>query len=277
MHEYLDFRRFLEDWLRAAKQGNPRFSHRMFARLAGVKSPSLLGQVMRGERNLTATTIEGFARAMALPAAEASFFADLVRFGQAASQEEQNKAWARISASRRFRAARSIEGQSVEYISRWHHPAVRELAHRDDFVGDPKWIAKTLRPRITEAQARASLELLLALGLLAPDAHGVPRPADGSVVTPHEVAGMAARNYHHGMLGLAQDSIEASAPDERHLAAVTVCIPQSLVPELKEELNRVQERLLDRCDAAVDEAERVYQIHLALFPLSEPPDRGGRS
>ena len=274
VYEYLDYRRFLEDWFRAAKAGNSRFSHRMFARMAGVKSPSLLSQVMKGERNLTATTTGGFSRAMALPAAEAAFFADLVRFNQAETQEAQNKAWSRISSSRRFREARRLEGQSFDYISHWHYPTIRELAHRDDFDPDPKWLARTLRPRITEAQAASAMELLLSLGLLAEDEHGVPRPADGSVVTPHEVAGLAARNYHRGMLELARDSIEGANPDERHLAAVTVAIPQSLVPELKAELNRVQERLLDLCDASVADAERVYQVHLALFPLSEPPAGG---
>lgn len=274
VYAYLDYRRFLEDWFRAAKAGNGRFSHRMFARLAAVKSPSLLKQVMNGERNLTATTTAGFVRAMALPAAEAAFFADLVGFNQSETQDEQNEAWARISASRRFREARTLEGQSFDYISQWHYPAIRELAHRDDFDPDPRWLARTLRPRITEAQASKAMKLLLSLGLLAPDAHGVPRPADGSVVTPHEVAGLAARNYHRGMLELARDSIEGAAPDERHLAAVTVAIPQSLIPRLKDELNRMQERLLDLCDGSEESAERVYQVHLALFPLSEPPSAG---
>jgi len=274
VYGYLDYRRFLDDWFQAAKAGNPRFSHRMFARLAGIKSPSLLTQVIQSQRNLTTTTRQGFVRAMALPAADAAFFGDLVQFNQADTQKEQNQAWRSISASRRFREARQLEGQSFEYISQWHYPTIRELAHREDFDPSPEWVARTLRPRITESQARKALQLLLDLGLLAPDKHGVPRPADGSVVTPHEVAGLAARNYHHGMLGLAQDSIEAAAPAERHLAALTVCIPQSLVPLLKEELDRVQERLLDLCDERGDSAERVYQIHLALFPLSEPPSSG---
>lgn len=268
---YLDYRRFLDDWFRAAKDGNPRFSHRMFARMAGQKSPSLLLQVIRGNRNLTAATAESFSRAMSLAAEEAAFFADLVRFNQADTQAEQNQAWARISSSRRFREARLLEGQAVEYISHWYYPAIRELAHRDDFDPDPAWLSRVLRPRITVAQARQAMQVLLSLGLLTPDEHGIPRPSEASVVTPHEVAGLAARNYHRGMLELAAESIEAAGPSERHLLAVTVCIPQSLIPQLKDELNAFQERLLDLCDSATGDPERVYQTELALFPLSEPP------
>jgi len=269
---YLDYRRFLDDWFRAAKIGNPRFSHRMFARMAGQKSPSLLLQVIRGRRNLTAATAEAFSQAMGLPAEEAAFFADLVRFNQAETQSDQNQAWLRISASRRFREARLLEGQAVEYISHWYYPAIRELAYRDDFDPDPTWLSRTLRPRVTVAQARQAMEVLLSLALLTPNESGIPKPSDASVVTPHEVAGLAARNYHRGMLELARDSIEAAAPAERHLVAVTVCIPQSLVPRLKDELNAFQERLLDLCDGATGDPERVYQTELALFPLSEAPE-----
>jgi len=269
---YLDHRRFLDDWFRAKKAGNPRFSHRMFARLAGQKSPSLLLQVIRGDRNLTPATTEAFVGAMKLTSEEASFFADLVKLNQASTQEEQNEAWARISASRRFREARRIEGQGVEYISHWYYPAVRELANREDFQADPAWVARTLRPRITVAQARKALELLLSLGLLEERDDGRVRSGEASVVTPHEVAGLAARNYHRGMLELARDSVESASREERHLVAVTVCIPRELVPRLKRELNAIQERLLDLCNETDADPEQVYQLHLALFPLSEPPD-----
>jgi uncharacterized protein (TIGR02147 family) len=274
---YLDHRRFLADWFRAKKAGNPRFSHRMFARLAGQKSPSLLLQVIRAERNLTPATAEAFCKAMKLPAEEAAFFFDLVRLDAAKSQAEQNEAWARISASRRFREARTLEGQGVEYISHWYYPAIRELASRDDFDADPTWIARTLRPRITVAQARKAVALLLSLGLLVEREDGSVRSGEASVVTPHEVAGLAARNYHRGMLELARDSVECAAPAERHLLGVTVCIPRSLVPELKRELNAFQERLLDLCDRAEGAPESVVQLQLALFPLSEPPDEGAPS
>ncbi len=271
IYGYLDFRRYLDDWFRAKKAGNARFSHRMFARMAQIKSPSLLLQVIRGERNLTAQTTEGFIRAMRLTADEASFFADLVALGQAKTGDEQNRAWARISASRRFREARKLEGQGVELLSKWYHSAVRELAQRHDFDRDPAWIAKTLRPRITVPQAKAATSLLLDLGLLVEDGEGRLRPEDASVVTPHEVAGLAARNYHRGMLELAIGSIESATRDERHLGAMTVCIPQALVPRLKREIGAFQERLLDLCDSAGEDAEQVYHLQVALFPMSETP------
>ena len=268
MYDHLDFRVFLAEWFAAKKAANPRFSHRVFARLAGQKSPSLLHHVLEGRRNLTPATTDAFAQAMRLGPAEAAFFALLVALGQAETHAERNDAWERISATRRFRQARRIEGAGFEYLSSWYYPAIRELAHRPDFRDDPDWIADTLRPRITPARARRALEILFGLGLLVRDTEGAVRPADASVVTPHEVEGLAVHNYHHGMLERAREAIEAFPPAERHLGGVTVAVPASLVPRLKQEIASFQERLLHLCDTAAEPKDRVVQLNLQLFPLS---------
>ena len=80
---------------------------------------------------------------------------------------------------------------------------------------------------------------------------------------------MAAHNYHRGMLELAEQSISAAAPGERHLCAATVSVPENLVDELKAELSAFQDRILDLCDRAEQPSTRVYQCHLTLFPLSQ--------
>ncbi len=266
---YLDHRAFLSDWFDAHKAVNPRFSHRLFARLAGQKSPSLLLAVIRGKRNLTDATTRAFARAMKLDSEESVFFADLVRLDQADGTDDRNRAWGRISASRRFRQARALDGKAFDYISHWYIVAARELAALGGFRDDPAWLARQLRPTITLSEAKRALETLKALGMLE-ERDGTLHPAESTVVTPHEVAGLAARNYHRGMLGLAQDSIERFPPDQRHLGALTVSVPESLMPRLKEELASFQERVLDLCDSADGAPDRVCQVHLALFPLSGP-------
>lgn len=272
LYRYLSYRDWLRDWFDAQKQADRRFSHRLFARRAGVRSPSLLSEVISGKRNLTAATLEGFVQACRLTHREAGFFADLVAFDQADTDDARNEAWERIAARRRFQEARPLEGAMVAYLSNWFIPATRELALLPGFEADPAWVARTLRPAITEAQARDALHTLTTLGMLAPDAGGVLRPVDVSVSTPHEVSGLAAHNYHRQMLQRASEGIEAFDPDERHLAGATVAIPVDLVDRLKEELGHAARRLMHLCDEQADRAERVYQLHLSLVPLSAAPD-----
>jgi len=270
LYKYLDYRRFLRDWFQARKRANPRFSHRAFARRTGQRSPSTLSDVMEGRRNLTPNMIEVFCRAMALNAEQISFFTLLVHLEQAKTPDERNRAWDRIAATRRFKEARRIEGEGFRYLSKWYYPAIRELAHRDDFTPNPEWIAKTLRPCITAPQARKALEELKDMGLLEETDSGALIPKEGSVVTPHEVSGLAAHNYHQGVLALAKDAVHGFSPDERHFCGVTIAIPESMIPRLKRELNAFQEHLLEVCND-VDECEqRVIQLNLHFFPLSAP-------
>ena len=263
---YLDYRAFLADWFAAKKAENRHFSHRAFAKRAKQRSPSLLKHVIDGDRDLTPATTEAFAKALGLDAARARFFRHLVHLDQADTAQERDEALAAIVATRKFREARRVEGDALHVFDHWYHPAICELASRDDFEADPAWIARTLRPRITPAAARKALDLLLRLGLLAEN-NGQVRPADAQLVTPHEVADVAANRYHLDMLERARDAVMDVGRDERHVLGVTVCIPKALVPELKERLNAFQEELLSLCDQAP--REQVFQLELALFPLSD--------
>jgi uncharacterized protein (TIGR02147 family) len=266
-YDYLDYRRYLADWFEAKKRDNPRFSHRLFARLAGQKSPSLLHHVVEGRRNLTSQTLAGFIKALSLRSGEAQFFERLVQLDQATDTDERNKAWEHIRSTRRFRDARRIEADSFDYLSNWSVPAIRELALRSDFQPTAEWVAEQLRPRIRVPEAKRALDILTQLGFLIPK-DGTLVPAEASLTTPTEVSGLAIANYHRGMLERASESIEAFEPTERHLLAVTVSVPDALMPVLKAECNAFLERMMHLCDESTEDADRVMQMNLQLFPLS---------
>lgn len=268
LYTYLDYRAYLRDWFAAKKEANPRFSHRLFARRAGQKSPSLLLHVIERERNLTPVTVEAFSNAIGLGPDEAEFFAALVQLDQSEDPDERNRAMERVRATRRFREARRLEGESFEYLSSWIYPAVRELATCADFRADPAWIAAVMRPSISHAEASNALALLFSLGLLVRDADGRVQVADGSLVTPHEVRSLAVHNYHRSMLDRAREGLAAFSHTERHFCGVTVAVPTSLIPRLKRELDIMQERLLDLCDSATEPRAQVLQLNLNLLPLS---------
>lgn len=274
LYEYVDFRDFLRDWFEARKAADPRFTHRKFSKLAGQRSPSFISDVLERRRNLTVETAAAVARAMKLGSAESRFFAALVDLDRARDTSERNEAWQRISATRAFREARPIEAEGFRYLSHWYYPAIRELACLPEFQADPEWIAGVLRPSITVAEARRAMQALVDLGMLAPDRDGVLRPVDATVVTPHEVRGLAVHNYHHGMLDLAREAIERFRPSQRHFSAATISVPGSLVPWLKEELDALQERILDRAEQHQGKAEQVLQVHMHFFPLSTSAGEG---
>jgi uncharacterized protein (TIGR02147 family) len=269
LFSYLDYRAFIRDWFEARKAVDPSLTHRSFVQAAGMRSPSVLINVLAGARNLSPESTESFAAALGLDDDERGFFRALVAFGQATTDEDRNEALAIVSAERRFRSARRLEGEAFRFLSHWYLPAVHQLANRSDFRADPVWIAASLRPQIRVEEAEQALDSLRTLGLLAPAADGELTPVDESIVTARELEHLAACNYHREMTQRAYDAVASFGPSERHLLGVTIAVPSGLVPQLKAELNRFQARILDLADAAEAPADRVFQVNLQLVPLSD--------
>lgn len=269
--EYLDYRAYLRDYFAAAKVQKKQFSFRYFARRAGFSSPNFVQLVMQGKRNLGRAAVDQVTKGLGLTLPESSFFGDLVALGQAETLAERNRAFSRVAANRRFRTARRLDGPLFEYLSQWYYPAVRELAARVDFVEDPAWIAAEVLPRITAVQARGALSTLEKLGLLVRDERGRLVRGDPTLTTGHEVRSVVVPAYHRQMIERAGAAVDTVPPDQRDVSALTVCIRASTLAELKERIHRFREEMLDRCDSET-EPERVYQLCIQLFPLSQSPD-----
>ena len=72
--EYTDYRKYLADFFLQKKAHTPAYSHRVFARQAGLSSPSHFLMIIKGERNLSMKTIEKFAEGMKLSKKERRYF-----------------------------------------------------------------------------------------------------------------------------------------------------------------------------------------------------------
>src|SRR3954471_14028572 len=272
VYDFLDHRAYLAASYQAAKRTRPSFSFRLFSKLAGLRSPNFLKLVIDGERNLGADSVGRFSQALGLEGADAEFFADLVAFGQAQTLADKNRAFERIAASRRFRAARRIDGELFAYLSHWYNPAIRELAARDDFQEEPRWIAAQLRPRISPAEAAEAMKLLLSLGLLVRDQRtGRVVRGEPTLTTEHEVRSLGAAAFHRQMLERAAASIDTVPRELRDLAALTVCISPTTIALVKERIHKFRESLTELCDSDT-QGSTVYQLNMQWFPLSATPE-----
>ncbi|MGM0557952.1 MAG: TIGR02147 family protein [Myxococcota bacterium] len=269
--EYLDYREYLRDYYEAGKKNLSAFSYRYLARLAGFSSPNFFKLVMDGDRNLSSVSVDKFATALKLDREEKRFFEDLVAFNQAESVEEKNEAFEQIAASQRFRRARRIDSSMFEYLSRWYHPVIRELAARDDFRDDPEWVASHLNPSVSVEKVSESLGLLFDMGLLQREEDGSITRGNPSLTTGHEVRSLAIGNYHRQMLERAEESIESIDRSLRDISALTVCIDPENVDDLKERIHAFRETLLDLCDRD-ENPSAVFQMNFQLFPLSTVED-----
>jgi uncharacterized protein (TIGR02147 family) len=263
---YLDYRSYLADFYAAKKKRG--FSFRAFSRTAGLGAPNYLKLVIGGQRNLTAEMAERFAEACGLQNDAADYFKHLVEFNQARTQEKRNAAYERLTGFVRYRKAQRIEVAHAAYHSTWYLPAIRELVVSPWFREDPEWIAATLLPPIKPQEAKAALDTLLELGLLHRDPHGRLRQESAVVSTGAQTQSMHIRNYHGQMLERARASMELVPAAERDLTALTFCLPEDGIEQLKQRLAEFRRELIELAESQGDRGQ-VVQLNLQLFPLTQ--------
>lgn len=264
---YLSYRSFLRDAYTDLKSRQRGFSYRWFSKRAGLSSPNFLKLVMDGKRNLSPRGAEAFATALGLVGREASFFRELVDFEQAETAADKNRAWDRLSSYQGHRQVHGLERHQFEYLSKWWHPAIREMVAIPGFREDAEWIAKQLRPSITAAQARAALELLVALGFVARDEDGSLRQVDQLISTGPEVRSLAAGNFHRQMLTRAAESIELVERTERDISSITVAVSRKSFALIKERIHQLRSELMELA-AREGNPDRVVQVNFQAFPLA---------
>ena len=269
--DYTEYRKYLKAYYAAAKQHSRGFSYRAFSKRGGFTSPNFLKLVIDGTRNIGPKSVGRFAKALAMDPAETRFFRNLVAFNQAKTPDAKNQAFARVAATRRFRAAREIDADLFAYLSKWYYPAIRELIASQDFREDSAWIAAQLVPNVKPSEAERALDTVVRLGLAVRRQDGHLERGDPTLSAGPEVHSLAVRNYHAQMLDRAKDSIGNFPSSQRALSATTVCIRADSIDDLKRRVHDFREAFLDYCDRQSD-GDVVYQLNFQLFPLTKPPE-----
>ncbi len=266
VYRYLDYREYLRDFYASEKARNPTFSFRNFSRRIGVKSPSHMKRVIDGERSLTPTMVDRYARAIGLDGEGAAYLGHLVQLNDARTASDREQAYQRLSASRHYQRAHRLDAHQAAYCTQWYMPAIRELAARSDFQDDPKWIADEVSPPITPREASAALESLFELGLLVRDAQGRIRQRDAVVSTGAQTDWVHVTRYHRAMLQQASAAIDNFQAAERDLSAVALGVSADAIPRLKRRLAEFRQELLSEYSAG--DPDQVVQINFQLFPLT---------
>ena len=277
--EYTDYRAWLTDTFRARKAVHSWYSYGVLAQKAGFQARDFLLRVMRGDRRLSAESAARLADALDLPRKEKAYFLALVEYNQARKDSEREVAWGKVQhALARFRdasAPRLLTDIHREILSAWHHLAIRSLLEMDPVPEDWEALGKRLHPTRSAAVVRRSIQLLRSGGLVEKGSDGLWRATEKSVATPPEVGHPAARQFQRECLELAAASLEGVPSDQRNITGLTLGISARTYERLCGRLAEIREEVARLADAD-ESADRVFQLTLSLFPMSERSPRSER-
>lgn len=265
---FFDYREFLKEYFENKKKWNPQFSHRLFARQAGLGSPSYLLMVIKGERNLSLRSLKQFVDGLKLANHERQYFETLVLYGQTKDLQEKSVLFSELL---RLRSGRSglhdLERDRFEFLSKWYVVATYVLAGVDGFTAEPSWVVHRLRKKITVSQAREALEILKRLELIH-ERDGTWVQSNGAISVKDDTRAMAVAQYHDSMIKLAYEALKQLPSDQRELNGATVSIPAHALPELKEKI-RAFRKEINAWASSFEDSNQVFQMNVQLFPLSE--------
>jgi uncharacterized protein (TIGR02147 family) len=265
---YLDYRRFLDDSFAFRQARNPRYSLRAFAKLVGHSTPNFLRLIIEGHLNLNSDTLAATAKALGLSGGARDYFESLVWFNQARDHESKNRYFEKLLETERYQGIKVLGASQFRYFSQWYHPVVRELAARSDFDGTPAYICKRIFPRLAPKQAKASLALLIELGLIERNAAGGFLQKDTLVATAPEVASLALMNFHRAMLNVSQEALRHFNSSERDFRCLTLALSEDEFKAMKQRFESFWRETLQLAQNGSGQ-NRVYQINMQLFPLTE--------
>jgi len=266
--EYLNYRRFLQDYYKENKEKNKYFSYRYFAQKANIRSPNLLKQVIEGDRNLTRVTMENFAEALRLDERDTKFFQHLVQFNQARTPAEKQESYTRLREMVEGINPKLIPRNLYDYFDKWYNVVIRELVCMYDFRDDFKKIAQSVSPRIKPLQAKKSVQLLLEIGMIKKLKDGRYRQKNPIITTEDEVKSMVLRKFNSQMIQYARESLDRHPLENRHISGITMGVSRNSYELIVKETQAYKERVLEIVNDEKN-PDNVYQLNVQLFPVSQ--------
>lgn len=264
---YTDFRLFLADQFKARKAADRKFSHRFIAEKVRASSSGWFADILKGRLNLAGPQMLALAKVFHIKTNELDFFESLVGFSQAGNLEEKTRFFKKMIAFKEVRAD-LVGFDRLEFYSKWHHPALRELLFFYPFRGDYAALARKLSPPIRQSEARESIQLLERIGFVEPNGIGGYKAKEASLIKDPSFSSLMLANFLKAYMELAIESLDRYSKEERDVSALTVSLSEEAFMTVKEEIRALRKRILAVTELDIAPS-KVFQCNIQFFPLSQ--------
>jgi uncharacterized protein (TIGR02147 family) len=275
---FFDYRSYLSCFYEEQKSRDAHFSYQLMAEKAGFKARDFIYRVIKGQKNLSADSIPKLARALDLTGNKALYFGLLVRFTQAADQDERDRLHEQLCASnprlRQPQSAKIIPHEYYKLYAEWYHVAIRSIIEMHEFSGDWEWLAGSLTPPITPFQAKKSVALLTKLGLVSCAEGGRYVANEKAIATGEDVKKFALHSFYRWGMKRAAEAMESLPREERNITGVTLGMSAASYAKAVEKIRALRQELALLAQGD-DEADRVFQCNVQVFPLSTKLTKSG--
>lgn len=262
---YNDFRKFLSDYYVCRHAEEPEFSKAYICRELGLPNTrSYFHDVLNG-KSVSELKVPLFIKLTGLDSDEARYFRVLVRFNQCNDPEEKELLLDQLVTLNRT-PQRLLSSDAFAYYKEWYHSVVKAILEVVDFKDNYADLAKRLLPPITTGEARASIKLLLDLGLVRKNDHGFLKSTDKVVSTGAFAREDIIHRFQAKCFDAARFAIISSDKQPKRILTKTISISEAGYKRLEKRLEKFSAEIRTIVHKDESQADKVYQLAVALFP-----------
>lgn len=275
LNDYLNYRDYLKDFYeykRRSHDGLRPYSYSVFSAAADIRSPNYLKLIIEGKRNLSEDMIGKFTRALQLDKSGALEFRLLVRYGQETDPLSRNQILRDLADLRVDQKIRSgeLDRDKWERVPNWVSWVLYTMADQQGVEFNLDTLKRLLRGKAGEEELRVAFQKLLQTGQLQKSESGEVRKGE-AVAANEEVPVALVRKLQAELNYLGMESLFEDSPVVREFGALTVALTAEEFEKYRFELRQLRKRIHKEVAVARQnqKGERVYQLNLQLFPVTE--------
>lgn len=276
LSEYMDYRLFLADFYLAKKSQTKTsirpYSYAIFSAAADIKSPNYLKMIIEAKRNLSPDMVIKFAKACSFNKAQTDEFKLLVEFNQADDPADRNYALKQLSEYRVEQKLKhgELDRKVFEKVPNWIGWIIYALVDQEGVTFEISQLKDLLRGKASETEISEALDNLIKSGELVRDPVTQAISKGKRADVPDEIPSALVRKLQMQLMYLGLESLYQDSATEREFGALTLSLTEKEFEEIKFKLRQLRKSLHKDNSIArmAQKGERVYQLNLQLFPVS---------
>jgi uncharacterized protein (TIGR02147 family) len=262
---YNDFRNFLSDYYDFTHCIDKDFTKAFICKELGLpNSRSYFQDVLNG-KFVSDAKIPLFIKLLRLSQDEAHYFRVLVRFNQCDDPDEKELLLDQLISLNRT-PQKILSPQAYSYYKEWYHSVIKALLEVIDFSGDYTDLGHKLLPPITARQTRASIKLLIDLGLIKKNPQGFYKPTDKVVSTGAFAQDAIIRQFQLKCIESARFALMKNRGQPERVLTNTISISEEGYKRLETHLQKFCSEVRSIVHKDEKKPDRVYQLDILLFP-----------
>lgn len=276
LSEYMDYRLFLRDFYLAKKHLTRTmirpYSYSLFSAAADIKSPNYLKMIIEAKRNLSIDMVGKFAKACAFNKAQTDEFKLLVTFNQAEDPADRNYALKQLSEFRVEQKLKhgELDRKTFEEMPNWIGWIIYALVDQEGVTFETSQLKELLRGKASEAEITEAVENLIRSGELVRDAVTNTLTKGKPTETQKEIPSALVRKLQMQLMYLGLESLYQDTAAEREFGSLTMSLTEKEFEAIRFKLRHLRKSMhMENLTAReVSKGDRVYQLNLQLFPVS---------